>query len=145
MESEPGKGSTFTAYLPAMEEKSRVRSDSGQKPKDAGEKRTILLVDDEQITLSSMQRVLERSGYAVEPVQSGQEALRLFEENPQRFQLVITDLSMPGIDGRELVRRIMAIRPETPVILSTGYGDVITDQEAKSLGIRRMLPAVQHR
>ena len=139
VESEPGKGSTFTVYLPAMEEKSRVRSDSGQKPKDAGGKRTILLVDDEQITLSSMQRVLERSGYAVVPVQSGQEALRLFEENPQRFQLVITDLSMPGIDGRELVRRIMAIRPETPVILSTGYGDVITDQEAKSLGIRRML------
>lgn len=139
VESEPGKGSLFTVYLPAMGEQPRANNDPGQKPRKAGKKGTILLVDDEQIILSSMQRVLERSGYVVVSARSGQEALKLFEENPQRFQLVITDLSMPGIDGRELVKGIMATRPGTPVILSTGYGDVITEQEAKSLGIRQML------
>jgi DNA-binding NtrC family response regulator len=122
-----------------VEEQPRSKPDSGQKQRRPGRKRAILLVDDEQIILSSMQRVLERSGYAVVPARSGQEALELFEENPQRFQLVITDLTMPGIDGRELVKRIMATRPGTPVILSTGYGDVITEQEAKSLGFRHML------
>ena len=139
VESEPGKGSLFTVYLPAAEDQPRAEPDSGQEPLKPGEKHAILLVDDEQIILSSMQRVLERSGYAVVPARSGQEALELFEENPQRFQLVITDLTMPGIDGRELVKRIMATRPGTPVILSTGYGDVITEQEAKSLGFRHML------
>ncbi len=139
VDSEPGKGSLFTVYLPAMEEKHRAKPGSGQKERKPGGKRAILLVDDEQIILSSMQRVLERSGYTVVSARSGQEALDLFKENPQRFQLVITDLTMPGIDGRELVKRIMATRPGTPVILNTGYGDVITEQEAKSLGIRHML------
>ncbi len=139
VDSEPGKGSIFTVYLPAVEEQPRSKPASGQKQRRPGKKRAILLVDDEQIILSSMQRVLERSGYAVVSARSGQEAVELFEEDPQRFQLVITDLTMPGIDGRELVKRIMATRPKTPVILSTGYGDVITEQEAKSLGIRYML------
>ncbi len=139
VESEPGKGSIFTVYLPAVEEQPRSKPDSGQKQRRPGRKRAILLVDDEQIILSSMQRVLERSGYSVVTARSGQEAVELFEDDPQRFQLVITDLTMPGIDGRELVKRIMATRPKTPVILSTGYGDVITEQEAKSLGIRYML------
>jgi CheY-like chemotaxis protein len=122
-----------------MEEQPRIKPDSEQERIKAGEKRAILLVDDEQIILSSMQRVLERSGYAVVSARSGQEAVELFEENPQRFQLVITDLTMPGIDGRELAKRILAASPGTPVILSTGYGDMITEQEAKSLGIRQML------
>ncbi len=139
VESEPGKGSIFTVYLPAVEEQPRSKPDSGQKQRRPGRKRAILLVDDEQIILSSMQRVLERSGYSVVTARSGQEAVELFEDDPQRFQLVITDLTMPGINGRELVKRIMATRPKTPVILSTGYGDVITEQEAKSLGIRYML------
>ncbi|MCK9263230.1 MAG: PAS domain S-box protein [Deltaproteobacteria bacterium] len=139
VESEPGRGSLLTVYLPAMEEQPRIKPDSEQERIKAGEKRAILLVDDEQIILSSMQRVLERSGYAVVSARSGQEAVELFEENPQRFQLVITDLTMPGIDGRELAKRILAASPGTPVILSTGYGDMITEQEAKSLGIRQML------
>jgi len=139
VESVPGKGSIFTVFLPVLAEQPGELGPADDQRLACGEASPILLVDDEKIILSSMQRALERSGYAVVSVQSGREALDIFAENPQRFCLVITDLSMPGVDGRELVKRLIDIRPDIPVILSTGYGDSITEQEAKSLGIREML------
>lgn len=138
VQSDAGKGSVFTAYLPVMTEDARLASkpDKGLPP---GRKASILLVDDEDIILSSMRRALERSGYSVACAGSGREALDLFSKGPDTFDLVITDLSMPGMDGRELTRRLMRIRPGTRVILSTGYGDVVTEEEAHALGIGEIL------
>jgi PAS domain S-box-containing protein len=139
VESTPGTGSLITVLLPVLDESSSAETLSPEVHEQCKENPTILLVDDEQIILSSMQRALERSGYSVVSARSGQEALEIFAINPGRFCLVITDLTMPGVDGRELVRRLMDMRPDVPVILSTGYGDSITEQESQSLGIREML------
>lgn len=132
------KGSVFTVYLPAMAEDARLAPDPVQEPR-LDRKASILLVDDEEAILSSMRRALERSGYSVTCAAGGREAFDLFSRAPDAFDLVITDLSMPGMDGQELTRRLLRIRPGTRVILSTGYGDVVTEEEAHALGIGEIL------
>lgn len=136
-ESEPGKGSLFTVYLPICDVKPGTKT-PGIGPSEK-EKARILLVDDEVIILSSLKRSLERSGYTVETAQEGNGALKLLEEAPGEFDLVITDLTMPGITGIELAKRLIKIHPDIPVILCTGFGDVISEQEARSMGIREVL------
>lgn len=137
--SEPGNGALFTVYLPIYtgEVQPDASSPESGLPEEGKEK--ILLVDDEEFILSSMQRVLKMSGYRVVAVKDSMEALRLFERTPDEFDLVITDLTMPKMTGVELVRKLLDIRPDIPVILSTGFNDVITEHEAKSLGIRELL------
>jgi PAS domain S-box-containing protein len=136
VESKPGKGSTFSVYLPLYEEKAREKT----APRESVQRKAkFLLVDDEQFILSSMKRVLERLGYEVTAVQDGKGALEEFEKAPQDFNLVITDLTMPGMEGRDLVRRLKSIRSDIPVILSTGYGDTVDVQEMKLLGIDELL------
>ncbi len=66
-------------------------------------------------------------------------AFETFLNNPERFDLVITDMTMPGMTGAELAREILRRRPETPIILCTGYSDLINEQEALEMGIRRFL------
>ncbi len=98
-----------------------------------------LLVDDEEYVISSLQRVVKMSGYRVVAVKGGMEALRLFGRAPDEFDLVITDLTMPEMTGVELARKLLSIRPDIPVILSTGFNDDITEQEVNGLGIRKLL------
>jgi PAS domain S-box-containing protein len=139
VESEPGKGSQFNVYLPENDGiplnpplgKDRNRSVKG--------KEKILLVDDEEIVLSSLQRALKRTGYDIIAVSDGLEALNMFSKTPDKFDLVITDMTMPRITGVELAKKLMNVRSDIPIILCTGYSDVINEQEAKALGIREML------
>ena len=72
-------------------------------------------------------------------VKDSVEALKLFEKEPYEFDLVVTDLTMPNMTGLELSRKVLAIRPELPVILCTGFNDAINEQEASSMGIRELL------
>ena len=116
--SEPGKGSTFHIYLPAL------ASAAGSLPVKDGTSRQgghILFVDDEASIVKIGKRLLEKAGYTVEAVESSEEALALFKTSPDKYRLVITDLTMPRMTGIELAREIMAIRPDIPVILCTGY------------------------
>jgi PAS domain S-box-containing protein len=136
-ESKPGKGTRFTVYLPLSLEKGAEEPVMEEK-KTLREAR-ILLVDDEQFILSSMKRALERTGYSVASARNGDEALEIFGRDPGSFDLVITDLTMPGMEGRDLIRRLKGIRPDIPVILSTGYGDTVDEQEMKSIGINELL------
>lgn len=138
VESEPGKGSLFSVYLPLYSEKSAeiLSPASGAAP---GGSEKILLIDDEEIILSSLERVFTKSGYQVVAIQDSREALRIFTEGPKEFDLVITDLSMPKMTGIELTRKILDIRPDIPVILCTGYNEDLSGQEARSLGIRELL------
>lgn len=137
--SEPGKGALFTVYLPlyAGEDHAEAVPAKSGIPEEGTEK--ILLVDDEEYVLSSLQRVLMMSGYRVVAVKDCMEALRLFGRAPDEFDLVITDLTMPGMTGVELARKLLSMRPDIPVILSTGFNEVMTEQEAKSLGISELL------
>jgi len=125
VQSEPGKGSTFDVYFPVTEKKP---VEEIQKSGDSSRGvENILFVDDERDLIEMGKRILEGMGYKVVTKTSSLEALDLFRENPDKFDLVITDLTMPFMSGDELAEELVRIRHDIPVILYTGYGDKISD------------------
>ena len=134
LESELGVGSTFDVYLPAIEITAEAAPASEPPPRVGTER--ILFVDDEAIQVDVNQQVLSRLGYRVTAFTDSLEACTYFSRNPDAFDLVITDMTMPGMTGEVLARRLMAIRPDIPVILCTGYSEVMTKEKAEALGIR---------
>jgi CheY-like chemotaxis protein len=139
VESGEGRGSAFTVYLPISHVELSTQAPDAESTPSVQGKESILLVDDEELILSSLQRTLRLSGYRVTALQNGQEALEEFSENPDKFDLVITDLTMPGMTGLELSRKIQEKSPDLPIVLCTGFNDVISQQEAKSFGIKELL------
>ncbi len=135
--SDPGKGTTFAIYFPqTMVEKQEQERQPEPVPRGS---ECILFVDDEtQITRMASQ-ALERLGYEVVAATRGEEALQLFTAQPDRFDLVITDQSMPGISGDALVVELMRIRPDLPVIMCTGYSSEFSADQARQVGIREYL------
>lgn len=133
-----GAGTTFEVFLPSYEDTviSPVVSSDHKPSRGQGH---ILFVDDEENLVSINQRLLERLGYKITGVTSSPEALRIFQAQPQEFDLVITDLTMPNLNGIELARTINLTRPDLPIILATGYSEAITSQEANAIGIRECL------
>jgi PAS domain S-box-containing protein len=135
VESEEGRGTTFTVYLPASEVES-VEVTAEEKTELPRGTERILFVDDEPMIMKLGQRMLERQGYHVETRASGTDALECFRQDPHRFDLVVTDMTMPGMRGDRLAEEIMAIRPDIPVILCTGYSKQISNEKAREMGIR---------
>jgi len=123
-ESHPGKGSVFRIYLPVIAD--QIKKDVSEPEVVFGSAR-LLFVDDELATLKMVTVLLGRLGYHVQTANSPFEAIELFQEHPERFDLVITDLTMPEMNGIELSSRLREISPELPVILITGYGKDIED------------------
>ena len=80
--------------------------------------------------------MLERLGYEVTAVTSSMEAWRIFLEDPLRFDLVITDQTMPGMTGTMLAEKILRVRKDMPIILCTGHSDTVSPEKAQALGIR---------
>ena len=99
----------------------------------------ILLVDDEQPLVDIGKQMLERLGYTVDTRTSSIEALKLFEADPNRFDLVITDVVMPNMTGDKLAVKIISIRPDIPIVLCTGYSEKFTHQHASDMGIQAFL------
>ena len=95
----------------------------------------ILVVDDEEKISSWEQQVLKTLGYQVTAATSSVEAWRMFEENPENFDLIITDMSMPHMSGMELATKIIELRKDMPIILCTGYSEIINKEKAKAMGI----------
>jgi PAS domain S-box-containing protein len=138
VESEPEKGSVFTVFLPVNMENIRKQGQSHKAlPKNG--KGKVLLVDDEEIILSSIRNALNRLGYDVMATKDAVQALEFFKKTPGMFNLVITDLTMPQITGVELAKKLMELQADIPVILCTGYSDVINEDEAKAMGIKELL------
>jgi len=136
VQSEVGKGTAFYVYLPLVEESTDVVETSGhpwQLPR--GNER-ILFVDDEEATVNAVHIILERLGYGVTTRTSSIEALEAFRNNPLGFDLVITDMTMPNMTGKDLAMELMAIRPDIPVILFTGFSEQIGEKRAREIGIR---------
>ena len=134
VDSEPGQGTEFTVYLPLI--RGHRESDSYQPEiLPTGDER-ILLVDDETSIVKMTSQILQKLGYEVVFRTSSIKALELFRSEPDDFDLVITDMTMPEMTGDKLAVELMSIRRDIPVILCTGYSSKISDKTAADIGIK---------
>jgi len=137
VESEMARGSTFNVFLPVImrevDPEARTKA-----PIPTGSER-ILFIDDEKSLVDLGQQILERLGYKVTIRTSSVEALELFMEQPGKFDLVITDMTMPNMTGDDLAGKLMNIRADIPVILCTGYSERISRDRAHDLGIKEFI------
>ena len=136
--SDPGQGTTFQIYLPRIEgpEAGTELDPARQLPR--GTER-ILLVDDDEAIVHLAKNMLEYLGYAVVTSTNSLEALEIFKQGPENFDLVLTDHIMPKLTGRELARRIHWINPDLPVIIFTGMGDLLPMEQKETLPIKKYL------
>ncbi len=137
IDSQGGKGTKVEVYLPAI--LTPTWDGMGDQDLIPVGKETILFVDDEETIVRLGKELLSPLGYTVEVHTSSQEALNAFRQNPQRFDLVITDQTMPGLTGEALSRELLRVRPELPIILCTGFSHIMTAEKAKALGIQAYL------
>ena len=137
VQSAPDAGAAFTVYLP----RAAAPADTTPQATKLGPpgKGSILLIDDEAILAQLGQRLLQRLGYSVETCTHPKEALDRFREAPQHFDLVITDLTMPEMNGVQLIAILRVIRPDLPVILCTGFGYTLDDEALEDLGVDALL------
>ncbi len=136
--SEPGQGTTFNVFFPVIEAAAVEEDRRSVEISPSGHER-VLLVDDEEILIEMGQVILGRLGYQVVATTSPVEAVELFRSDPQRFDIIITDLTMPKMTGVELAAEITALRPGVPIILCTGLAGKITEEEAGQSGIQAMI------
>ncbi len=134
----PGKGTTFDIYLPEIEIEEQTWKSPEKDPLPRGIER-ILFVDDEPALVDLAKKSIESLGYTVVIRTSSIEALELFRNDPGRFDLVITDMTMPGVTGDKLARSLMEIRHDIPVIMCTGYSECVTEERVKEIGIRELI------
>ena len=123
VESAPGRGAAFSVYLPRIEAAIEApRVDAGRGPFPGGEE-TILIAEDEEAVRGLVCEILRRLGYRVLVAGDGVEALALSQRFPDRIHLLLTDVIMPGMDGRELAERMLAVRPDTRTLFMSGYAE----------------------
>jgi two-component system, cell cycle sensor histidine kinase and response regulator CckA len=135
VQSEAGKGTEFNVYLPLVIEETERYGAKDETPLPRG-KESILFVDDEAALVQLATSILSGLGYEVTGRTSSLEALELFRTRPDNFDLVITDMTMPNMTGSELAQQLMRIRPDMPVILCTGFSEAITQDKAKTIGVK---------
>lgn len=137
--SRPGAGAVFEVYLPVIHPEEQADMPVLSAVPESGGNERILFVDDEPVLVELGKEILEKLGYRVDTHQNPEEALAVFAENPDRFDLVITDMTMPHMTGDVLTERIIAIRPDIPVIACTGFSERITPEKANQIGIKDLL------
>ena len=137
VESERGKGASFEVFLPVISKAPEVgRKQDDDLPRG---REAILFVDDEEAMVKLNRQRLERLGYRVFSETNPSSALALFKNDPDQFDLIMTDMTMPHMTGDRLVKEIHKIRPRMPIILCTGYSDRMSEESAKALGIRKYM------
>lgn len=132
--SEVGMGTVFKINLPALSGQNLQETEKVEMPPVGTEH--ILLIDDEPMLVELGKTMLERLGYTVTARTNSFEALTTFKNQPETFDGVITDQTMPGMTGLDLARRMLQIRPDLPIILCTGYSSIISEEKAKTMGIK---------
>jgi signal transduction histidine kinase len=137
VESAPGHGTLFDVYFPVV--KSAKPAEAGMDAVVLGGNESILFVDDEDTLVDLGKQMIEFLGYRVTALVSSLEALSLFKKDPYAFDLVIADLFMPGMSGDELAQNILAIRPDMPVILITGFAEQMTSEKARLIGVKKLV------
>ena len=138
VESRLGKGTDFFVYLPLLMEGGEEQEGDGAGHVIGG-KECILFVDDEESLVQLGKEMLTKMGYEVVGRVNSLEAREVFRSQPDRFDLVITDMTMPNMTGVELATELMRIRPNIPIILCTGFSETVSSEKAKHLGIRQFI------
>jgi len=137
VESEPGKGSTFTVYFPQISGELKIGEPESPEIPTGSER--ILFVDDEEALVLVGERILAQLGYSVTSRTKSKEALSLVSEDPSRFDLVITDVSMPEMTGVEFAKEVLSLRPDMPIIMSSGFSHLVDADAAKAAGMKAFL------
>jgi len=141
VESKVGKGSKFTVLLPQADASSTIWEEEEKKEEvsPCPRKEHVLFVDDEPGVMETTKTMLERIGCSVTALTDSSEALRMFTEKPGSFDLIITDQTMPDMDGLALTRGVLAVRKDMPVILCTGYSETVSQEKAIEAGVREFV------
>ena len=137
VEGELGHGSVFSVYLPRIDE-TPPRKEFSEPTMPQGSE-CLLFIDDEEQLVFVARGMLTHLGYQVEGMTSSHAALDAFRAAPQRFDLVITDQTMPDMTGEALIRELRQLQPELPVILCTGFSQMIDATQAQEMGIDAFL------
>jgi two-component system, cell cycle sensor histidine kinase and response regulator CckA len=132
--SEVGKGTRFHVFLPMAEGDGKAVAQ--RETRLPGGSETLLLVDDEKALIDMSRQMLERLGYGVETRTSPLEAIEAFRADPFRYQAVITDMTMPQMNGINLSKKLLEIRADLPILLCTGFSDQANEKKARAIGIR---------
>ncbi len=138
VETEVRKGSTFTVLLPQADAFS-AREEGREEVSTCSGKEHILFVDDEPAIVEMTKTMLERIGYRVTAFTDGSEALKVFTGDPDGFDIVITDQTMPDMTGIALAKECLAVRRNMPVIICTGFSEMVSPEKAKDAGIREFV------
>jgi PAS domain S-box-containing protein len=138
VETSPGKGSRFDLFFPLVQQQAQEMPGEEDILMPRGNEK-ILFIDDEEILVDMGVMMLEELGYEATGMTDSFEALRLFEANPEHFDLVITDQTMPGMTGLELIEQMRRIKPELPTIVCTGFSSKIDQTNAADLGIQAFI------
>jgi PAS domain S-box-containing protein len=123
LESQPGRGTTFKVYLPSVDAPVEATASGPRRPASLGGDETVLVVEDQEPVRRLTRKVLEMQGYAVLAAADGLEALRVAEHHAGTIHILVTDLVMPGMNGREVGRQLTAGRPDMRVLYLSGYAD----------------------
>jgi CheY-like chemotaxis protein len=137
VDSMPGQGSVFRVFFPAIDSEWVPDNEPADLMHTGTE--NILFVDDEAFQADIAKQMLSRLGYRMTTCTSSIEALELFRQSPEKFDLIITDMTMPRMTGDVLARELISIRADIPIIVCTGYSDRMDTDIATDLGIRELL------
>jgi len=138
VESQPGQGTTFRLYFPAVKMAGSLAGQLESKtPRGKGQ--NILVVDDEAALLVMYLKLLKVLNYEGTVTSSAREAIDWVRENPARFDLVLTDLTMPEMNGLEVARQIHTLRPDLPIILATGFSGTLTRKQLHAVGVCQLV------
>ena len=135
--SEPGHGTSIRIYFPKIEKNSAPEKDTNNELLKGNER--ILVVDDDPSLLEMMELSLQSLGYKVSSFLNSQKAFDTFQAMPDHFDLIITDMTMPNMTGLELSKQIFDIKPQMPIILCTGFSELMSEEKANALGIKGFL------
>ncbi|MDH4319051.1 MAG: ATP-binding protein, partial [Desulfobulbaceae bacterium] len=136
--SEPNKGSVFKVYLPEIEREAITVEHTDAKDIPRGSER-LMIVDDENAIMELEKKYLENLGYLVRGFTDPSLAWKAFDATPRDFDLVLTDMTMPKLTGDRLSLKILEKRPNIPIILCTGFSEIINEEKAQAIGVKYFL------
>ncbi|WP_051305562.1 PAS domain-containing protein [Desulfogranum mediterraneum] len=138
VESEPGKGSRFRVYLPVEKAEARRLQEVPLEKVTAGVEH-ILVVDDEPVLLRVLDRILAQYGYTVTTESDPLQALALIQQQPDGFDLLLSDVTMPMLTGNQLAQEVLQLNPRLPICLMTGFSNIISEESVKEIGCKALL------